>query len=78
MFAWAVLPSGPSMGRGREVQETPLCLPHEADMSETTQTGITIIDCDLCEMRHPVTRGHCPECGRPSIFPHNVHAGETS
>lgn len=47
-------------------------------MTETTQTGIPIVDCDLCERRHPVTRGHCAECGAPSLFPHNTHTGGAS
>lgn len=37
-------------------------------MTETTQTGIPIIDCEKCSTRHPVTREHCITCGKPSRF----------
>ncbi len=36
----------------------------------TTQTGIPIIDCETCGYRHPVTRQHCPTCGKASLFGH--------
>ena len=36
----------------------------------TTPTGIEIIDCDQCGHRHPVTREHCPTCGKASLFGH--------
>lgn len=35
---------------------------------ETTQTGVPIVDCGKCEGRHPASRLHCAECGRPSLF----------
>ena len=36
----------------------------------TTQTGIPIIDCEECGYRHPITRQHCPTCGKASLFGH--------
>ncbi len=36
----------------------------------TTQTGIPIIDCETCGYRHPITRQHCPTCGKASLFGH--------
>ena len=36
----------------------------------TTQTGIPIIDCEECGYRHPVTRKHCPTCGKATLFNH--------
>lgn len=36
----------------------------------TTPIGIPIRDCDTCGRRHPITREHCPICGRPSLFCH--------
>lgn len=35
-----------------------------------TQTGIPIRDCGPCGWRNPVTRKHCPTCGRASLFCH--------
>ena len=35
---------------------------------ETTQTGIPVVDCDQCGMRHPATRQHCARCGEGHIF----------
>lgn len=37
-------------------------------MSETTPTGLPIVDCDTCGKRHPERRKHCQECGAPSRF----------
>jgi len=37
-------------------------------MSETTQTGIPIIDCEICGYRHPSHTQHCITCGKPSRF----------
>ena len=38
--------------------------------SMTTPTGIEIIGYDQCGHRHPVTREHCPTCGKASLFGH--------
>lgn len=42
-------------------------------MTETTQTGIPIIDCEQCGHRHPVTRNHCAICGLATLFGHEDH-----
>lgn len=38
-----------------------------------TQTGIPIIECTICGTKHPETREHCPDCGKPSLFRHEAH-----
>lgn len=35
---------------------------------ETTQTGVPIIDCAVCDTRHPESREHCVNCGRATVF----------
>lgn len=42
-------------------------------MSETTQTGIPIEDCAICDHRHPVSRRHCATCGLAHLFPREGH-----
>lgn len=34
----------------------------------TTPTGVPITTCDECGHEHPVTRRHCRECTRASLF----------
>lgn len=46
-------------------------------VQETTQAGVAIEFCDLCNRRHPVAPMHCTTCGSPSMFPHSVHGGVT-
>lgn len=36
--------------------------------NDTTPTGVPIIECAECGRRHPVTRSHCPVCGKASLF----------
>lgn len=43
---------------------------------ETTQTGIPIRMCGECGRLHPVTRPHCPTCGRASLFCHHPRTEE--
>lgn len=48
-------------------------------MTETTPTGIPIIDCTTCHQRHPATRQHCPTCGAATLWhPHCVWEGQPS
>lgn len=42
-------------------------------MTETTRTGIPVIDCDECGHRHPETRKHCEACGLATLFGHEEH-----
>ena len=44
-------------------------------MTDTTPTGIPIVDCTTCGHRHPVTRRHCPTCGRATLFGHEDCGG---
>lgn len=39
-------------------------------MTDTTQTGVPVADCDECGKRHPVSRAHCPVCGMATLFGH--------
>ena len=39
-------------------------------MSETTMTGIPVIDCTECGWRHPASRTHCERCGLATLFNH--------
>ncbi len=34
----------------------------------TTPTGIPITQCETCGIEHPITRNHCTDCGKPSMF----------
>lgn len=47
-------------------------------MGATTPTGIPVEECGACGVVHPVTRAHCEVCGRPSLFPHHIHASEAA
>lgn len=38
--------------------------------SDRTPSGIPIVDCAKCGWRHPITRRHCPTCGKASLFGH--------
>lgn len=33
----------------------------------TTPTGVPIEPC-VCGLAHPITRGHCVKCGRPTLL----------
>lgn len=39
-----------------------------AALEATTPTGMAITACGACGVSHPVGRGHCGDCGRPSLF----------
>ena len=33
-----------------------------------TPNGVPIRLCDQCGIEHPITRQHCADCGRPTLF----------